>query len=64
MQLEIVISLVWGFHCLLLTQVNPRLINYKNKVRKLLSIVETLKDNSAPLYEGIVSQIQTTSHII
>ena len=32
-----------GVHWLLITQVNPRLINYTTTVIKLLSIVETLK---------------------
>ena len=47
----------------LLTQVNPRLNNYTTTVRKLLSIVETLQNNSVPFYQGIVSKIRTTSHI-
>ena len=32
-----------GYHFLLLTQVNPHLINYTFTVRKLFSIVGTLK---------------------
>ena len=38
-----VISSKWKFHCIFLTQVNPHLINYSAKVRKLLSIAEMLK---------------------
>ena len=50
MQLGIVINVTQGFHCLLLTKVHPRLINYTATVRKVLSIAETLKDNSVPFY--------------
>ena len=40
----------WEFHYLLLTQVYPRLLNYTKTLRKLLSIVENLKDNYVSLY--------------
>ena len=46
---------------ILLTQVNPQLLNYTATVKKLLSIVETLQKHSPPLYMGSVSQIRTTS---
>ena len=52
-----------NIHCLLLPQVNLRLNNYTNKVRKLLSIVENLQKNSVPFYQGIISKIRTTSHL-
>ena len=44
----------WGFHCLLLAQVNPCLIYYATTVTKMLSIVEIQKENSVPLYWFIV----------
>ena len=44
------ISEKWESHCLLLTQVNPRLINYTTTEIKLLSVVETLKYKSVPFY--------------
>ena len=43
MYLRRVIIIKWEVYYLLITQLNPRLINYTTKVRKLLSIVETLK---------------------
>ena len=44
------ISSKWEFRCLLLTQVNPCLINYTTTVRKLFIIVENLRKNSVPIY--------------
>ena len=32
-----------GYHLLLLTQVNPRLVNYTTILRKMLSLLETMK---------------------
>ena len=50
MNLGRVLNEKWGFHWLLLAQVNPSLIYYTTTVTKLLSIVETQKDNYVPLY--------------
>ena len=43
-----------GFHYLLLSQVNSRLIDYTTTVTKLLSVVEMKKEDSIPLYYVIV----------
>ena len=50
LHLGIVVRGKWGFHFLCIAQVNPNFINYTTTVRKLFSIVETLKENSVPLY--------------
>ena len=40
----------WEFHYHLLTQINPRLINYTKTLIFFFNIVEALKDSSVPLY--------------
>ena len=40
----IVLNGKWSFLCILITQVNPRLINYTTKVTKLFNIGEILKE--------------------
>ena len=40
----IVLNGKWSFLCILITQVNPRLINYTITVTKLLIIVEAFKE--------------------
>ena len=45
MNLGRVLNGKWGFHYLLLAQVNPHLINYTTTVTKLLNILEMQKEN-------------------
>ena len=40
----------WEVHSSFLTQVNPRLMNYTTTLKKIFSIIETLKENYVPFY--------------
>ena len=54
MNLGRVLNEKWGFHFLLLIQVNPHLIYYTTAATKMLIIVEIKKENYVPLYYVVV----------